>query len=468
MSMHFTPAARPVKRTLGTPPNCGMELSDLSSKKGAKKMRGASNMHIDDENACHHQQIRSPPSRARGPLSPLRGPLSPLAGAPPPSSSTRTPAPREQFRTESSLPCTPVAKSSVTGEALLVPFGGAAPRSAVPPPLTPAKMTPTTKLSEALLMLGWGDSASKAPTAPATPVAQPNANTWLEIAARLAGENFGVYPALCAAGAPEATIAEQIEIDIVRTDLGDDSEQASSRRDVLRRVLHAFSRHDPATGYVQGMDCIAAAALIHVEPAATFSAAAALEERAFWWLVHASSTLLRGFFTSGMPALWSELSVLRASLLSIRPQLVAHLDGLGFDFALLAPSWYLTLFQRILDDAEVASTLTALTASHVEPTHIALGIVLTCESELLSAWDFDSAANALCGTVCASRTRRAPFGVLAHAMRVAALLPPKKLTQIRAEETAAGGLLGPGAAETPRGRQATRRWFESPWRASKK
>ena len=31
--------------------------------------------------------------------------------------------------------------------------------------------------------------------------------------------------------------------------------------------------------------------------------------------------------------------------------------------ALLAPSWYLTLFQRILHDAEVASTLSALAAA---------------------------------------------------------------------------------------------------------
>ena len=354
---------------------------------------------------------------------------------------------------------TPVA---VTGEALLVPFASPKPPPRAKLPSPPAKQTPTSKLSEALLALGWGESAPPAPA-----VAPAGIDTWLEVATSLSLHQSGVYASLCAAGPPEVSLEEQIEIDIARTQLGDAGELiVNRRREALRRVLHAYTRYDPATGYVQGMDSIAAAALMH-DTASTNAAprprdsAAALEERAFWWLVHVSGTLLDGFFTQGMPGLWRELSVLRAALVSVRPKLVTKLDALGFDLTLLAPGWYLTLFTRILDDAELEPTLSEIAVCNIEPTHVALGVVLACESELLAAIDFDQAAAALCGTVGASRTRRAPAGVLAHAMKLATvLMPPKKLAQMRADEAA-------GAADqmvgTPRARQATRRWFESPW-----
>jgi len=164
---------------------------------------------------------------------------------------------------------------------------------------------------------------------------------------------------------------------------------------------------------------------------------------------------------------WNELGVLRAAITSIRPKLLAHADKLGFDLSLLAPGWYLTLFQRILERGEADQALHALSTKALEPIHIALGIVLTSEAALLAAKDFDQAANALCGTVCASRSQRTPVGVLAQALKVSStLLPPKKLAALRASEAsgAAGGRkVADPTAETPRARQATRRWFESPW-----
>lgn len=164
---------------------------------------------------------------------------------------------------------------------------------------------------------------------------------------------------------------------------------------------------------------------------------------------------------------WHELGVLRAAVTSIRPKLLAHADKLGFDLSLLAPGWYLTLFQRILDQQEAAQALHALASKTLEPIHIALGIVLTSEAALMAAKDFDQAANALYGTVCASRSQRTPIGVLAQAFKVAStLLPPKKLTALRAAEASSGNggrKVVDSTAETPRARTATRRWFESPW-----
>lgn len=343
---------------------------------------------------------------------------------------------------------------------------------------TPFPKPTSSKLSEALQFLGWGPAESAAGAADvkeALSTMEVEAS-WLDAATCAylrQPDHRGLYASLCAAGPPDVTTAEQIQIDIVRTDLGDglsDSE-LEVRREALRRVLQAFSLHDAQTGYVQGMDSIAAAALLtsecgvmHLDGTWSSSSAAASEEKAFWWLVHVTSHLLDGFFSRGMPALWTELGVLRVAVTSLRPKLIAHLDSLGFDFSLLAPGWYLTLFQRVLDAAEVAPILSAFTSGALQPVHVALGIVLTCEATLFAAADFDQAASALFGTASASRSRRAPKGVLAHARKVATLLPPKKLKALRgAQDSTADGSTRGGPAETPRARQSTRRWFESPW-----
>ena len=203
------------------------------------------------------------------------------------------------------------------------------------------------------------------------------------------------------------------------------------------------------------MDSIAAAALV---PKARAAGATSdeIEEIAFWWLVHITSTCLKGFFVCGMRALCTELAVLHAALGELRPALLAHLERLSFDLRLVAPSWYLTLFQRILAAPDVGPALLALGSARLEPTHVALGILIACEDELLGAKSFDDAARVLCGTVCASRTRRAPAGVLEHASAVVMALPSRRLEQLRAAEEAA---MGPRSNEpdTPRSKKA-RRW----------
>ena len=90
----------------------------------------------------------------------------------------------------------------------------------------------------------------------------------------------------------------------------------------------------------------------------------------------------------------------------------------------------------------------------------------TAYQELLTATEFDRAAYVLRGSVCASRTRRAPPGVLAHATAVAELLPPDKLEVLQANEGAARSGLrairavpGPvGSASTPSRWLRARRW----------
>jgi len=85
-----------------------------------------------------------------------------------------------------------------------------------------------------------------------------------------------VYDQLCArieqggSGAPAASVQDQIEKDLRRTEAG----TSGAKLEALRRVLQAFASFNPAIGYVQGMNFIAAG-LLRVLP----------EPAAFWMLV---------------------------------------------------------------------------------------------------------------------------------------------------------------------------------------
>ena len=116
---------------------------------------------------------------------------------------------------------------------------------------------------------------------------------------------LGLYTRLCGAPPPAAEVVEQIELDVARTNVGEgeagegeagDGEGAAgaagaaeARRAALRRVLLAWARHDAGTGYVQGMDTIAAAALLPSAAACPSLGEGneAVEEAAFWWLSYA-------------------------------------------------------------------------------------------------------------------------------------------------------------------------------------
>ena len=121
-------------------------------------------------------------------------------------------------------------------------------------------------------------------------------------------------------------------LEVLGDEGGDEGGEVDVTRQALRRVLHAFVRHDAATGYVQGMDAIAAAVMVPSARAPGASASAS-EGAAFWWLVHVTSspTLLGGYFSHGMHALCVELDVLQTALTQLSPPLVAHIEQVGLD-----------------------------------------------------------------------------------------------------------------------------------------
>jgi hypothetical protein len=247
-----------------------------------------------------------------------------------------------------------------------------------------------------------------------------------------------LYANLCAAPPPPSDVISQVEVDLTRTDLRlyecehDPPEQAPERRMALRRVLLAFARLDPSTGYVQGMGDIAARALLSSAALDGMHARAngggliteRAEAAAFWWLRHVTQSLLLGFFAPGMAAVWEEVRLLRRALLLLQPHLLAHLDELGCDLACVAPSWYLTLFQRILPRSECGPALTSLAGRKLATTHLALGVLLSREHKLLAARSFEAVTQALCSASGAEDAqRRVAAGALRAAHEAALAIP---------------------------------------------
>lgn len=273
---------------------------------------------------------------------------------------------------------------------------------------------------------------------------------WLELCGVV--RESGRYAELCAAPPPPPEVAEQIDLDLKRCDELGDGDEKEARREALRRVLLAFCRHDPKTGYVQGMDSVAAAALL----ASDAAEGEAAEEAAFWWLSHVTRSVLPDFYAAGMPGLWAELGAIRLALTAVRPRLAAHLEGLGCDLTIFGPAWYLTLFQRILPVEETRAVCAALAARRIAPTHVALGVVLASEKALLGVTSFDDAAHALCGDIC--NRRRAPRGVLKCARDAAVQLPPAKLATFHdAERKALGMPATPAASDASDARPPAKR-----------
>ena len=99
--------------------------------------------------------------------------------------------------------------------------------------------------------------------------------------------------------------------------------------------------------------------------------------------------------------------------------------------ACFAPGWYLTLFQRLLHPSECRVALAAMSSRRLLPTHVALGLLLSAESELLAASSFDAVTATLGSKLASGDDRRAKPGALRYAADAARRLPPAMLATIR-------------------------------------
>ncbi|XP_043982550.1 TBC1 domain family member 2A isoform X1 [Gambusia affinis] len=133
----------------------------------------------------------------------------------------------------------------------------------------------------------------------------------------------------------------QIQLDLHRTLTTNQnfSSPSSPTLQQLSRVLLAFSWQNPAVGYCQGLNRLAAVALLVLQS----------EEDAFWCLVALVDTIMpQDYYTKNLLASQADQRVLKDFMAEKLPRLAAHLEGHGVDVSLVTFNWFLVVFVESL------------------------------------------------------------------------------------------------------------------------
>ncbi|XP_070566750.1 TBC1 domain family member 2B-like [Ptychodera flava] len=130
--------------------------------------------------------------------------------------------------------------------------------------------------------------------------------------------------------------AKQIELDLLRT-LPNNMHYENMDSDgipKLRRVLLAYSCHNPDIGYCQGLNRVAAIALLFLS-----------EEDAFWCLVAIVEHIMpKDYYSKTLIGSQTDQRVFKDILADKAPRLSAHLDHYNVDLSLITFNWFLTVF----------------------------------------------------------------------------------------------------------------------------
>lgn len=135
----------------------------------------------------------------------------------------------------------------------------------------------------------------------------------------------------------EHPAARQIELDLNRTFPNNKhfTCPTSVFPDKLRRVLLAFSWQNPTIGYCQGLNRLAAIALLVLDE----------EESAFWCLVAIVETIMPpDYYSKTLTASQVDQRVLQDLLSEKLPRLMAHLAQRRVDLSFITFNWFLVVF----------------------------------------------------------------------------------------------------------------------------
>ncbi|XP_037635464.1 TBC1 domain family member 2A isoform X2 [Sebastes umbrosus] len=135
--------------------------------------------------------------------------------------------------------------------------------------------------------------------------------------------------------------SRQIQLDLHRTLTTNQhfSSPSSPTLPQLRRILLAFSWQNPAIGYCQGLNRLAALALLVLQS----------EEDAFWCLVAVVETMMpQDYYTKNLVASQADQRVLKDFLAEKLPRLAAHFEDHNIDVSLITFNWFLVVFVESL------------------------------------------------------------------------------------------------------------------------
>ncbi|XP_056625054.1 TBC1 domain family member 2A isoform X2 [Triplophysa dalaica] len=132
-------------------------------------------------------------------------------------------------------------------------------------------------------------------------------------------------------------VPRQIQLDLDRTLRSNQHFSAPSSPLIpqLERVLQAFSWQNPTIGYVQGLNRLAAIALLVLQN----------EEDAFWCLVGIVEFIMpKDYYTKDLVGCQADQRVFKDLMLEKLPRLTAHLEAQKVDVSLITVEWFLVLF----------------------------------------------------------------------------------------------------------------------------
>ncbi|XP_041800257.1 TBC1 domain family member 2A [Chelmon rostratus] len=135
--------------------------------------------------------------------------------------------------------------------------------------------------------------------------------------------------------------SRQIQLDLHRTLTTNQhfSSPSSPALQQLRRILLAFSWQNPAIGYCQGLNRLAAIALLVLQS----------EEDAFWCLVSVVEAIMpQDYYTKNLVASQADQRVLKDFLAEKLPRLAAHFEDHSIDVSLITFNWFLVVFVESL------------------------------------------------------------------------------------------------------------------------
>jgi len=216
--------------------------------------------------------------------------------------------------------------------------------------------------------------------------------------------------------------AMQIDLDVDRTFPENDIFRTHGK-EALRRILRAYSRRNPRTGYCQGMNYIAAFIWLAVRNSDSFNASnsnendnnnsrsgagdrdddddkddEAIEKTAFWIFTAAldGHALCREIHARDLRGTIREFGVLHSILTWRNRRLSRHLDDIGVDFACCEPRWLVCVYLESFPSETVARIFDSLFANGFKVWHrVAVSQIVKCEKEIMKCQSLPEVAGCI-------------------------------------------------------------------------
>ena len=211
--------------------------------------------------------------------------------------------------------------------------------------------------------------------------------------------------------------AMQIDLDVDRT-FSENDIFWTHGKGALRRILRAYSRRNPKTGYCQGMNYIAAFIWLVVNSSDSFRNSRsgsdsksrnenkaeddkddeAIEKTAFWIFTAAldGHALCREIHARDLHGTFREFGVLHSILTWRKKRLSRHLDSIGVDFACCEPRWLVCVYLESFPSETVARIFDSLFATGFKVWHrVAISQIVKCEKEIMMSQSLPEVAGCI-------------------------------------------------------------------------